>query len=145
MIRCGANCFFFEYLPFLEGVQSAGKRTISHMSFLPLKQWRKIYQVYQLPLNILLPLTKSLYISKWFFLYTKLAIKYFSGKKKCILNVSQPTVFNPLSANHNWQTTFSKHVVFFIFFRGNNAWHYMWIVCLADDSHVMSNIIFSDK
>ena len=35
--------------------------------------------------------------------------------------------------------------MFYIVFRGNNAWHYMWIVCLADDSHVMSSIIFSEK
>ena len=33
----------------------------------------------------------------------------------------------------------------FLFFRENNAWHYMWIVCQADDSHVMSSIIFSKK
>ena len=34
---------------------------------------------------------------------------------------------------------------YFLFFRENNAWHYMWIVCLADDSHVMSSIISSKK
>ena len=33
----------------------------------------------------------------------------------------------------------------FLFFRENNAWHYMWIVCQADDSQVMSSIIFSKK
>ena len=33
----------------------------------------------------------------------------------------------------------------FLFFRENNAWHYMWIVCQADDSHVMSSIISSEK
>ena len=33
----------------------------------------------------------------------------------------------------------------FLYFRENNAWHYMWIICLADDSHVMSSIIFSEK
>ena len=31
----------------------------------------------------------------------------------------------------------------FLFFRENNVWHYMWIVCQADDSHVMSSIISS--
>ena len=36
--------------------------------------------------------------------------------------------FNPYSANHDWQMTFSKHG--FVFFRENNAWHYMWIICL---------------
>ena len=34
---------------------------------------------------------------------------------------------------------------YFLFFRENNAWHYMWIVCPADDSHVMSSIISSEK
>ena len=34
---------------------------------------------------------------------------------------------------------------YFLFFRENNAWHYMWIVCQADDSHVMSSIISSEK
>ena len=33
----------------------------------------------------------------------------------------------------------------FLFFRENNAWHYIWIVCPADDSHVMSSIIPSEK
>ena len=33
----------------------------------------------------------------------------------------------------------------FLFFRENNAWHYMWIVCLADHSHVMSSIISSEN
>ena len=33
----------------------------------------------------------------------------------------------------------------FLFFRENNVWHYMWIVCQADDSHVMSSIISSEK
>ena len=34
---------------------------------------------------------------------------------------------------------------YFLFFRENNAWHYMWIVCPADDSHLMSSIISSEK
>ena len=33
----------------------------------------------------------------------------------------------------------------FLFFRENNAWHYMWIICQADYSHVMSSIISSEK
>ena len=33
----------------------------------------------------------------------------------------------------------------FLFFRENNAWYYMWIVCQADDSNVMSSIISSEK
>ena len=33
----------------------------------------------------------------------------------------------------------------FLFFRENNAWHCMWIVCPADDSHVMSSIISSEN
>ena len=34
---------------------------------------------------------------------------------------------------------------YFLFFRENNAWRYMRIVCQADDSHVMSSIISSEK
>ena len=34
---------------------------------------------------------------------------------------------------------------YFLFFKGNNAWHYMWIICQADDSHVMSSIISPEK
>ena len=33
----------------------------------------------------------------------------------------------------------------FLFFRRNHAWHYMWIVCPAEDSHVMSSIISSEN
>ena len=25
------------------------------------------------------------------------------------------------------------------------SWHYMWIICLADDSHEMSRLVFSEK
>ena len=34
---------------------------------------------------------------------------------------------------------------YFLFFRENNAWHYMFIFCQADDKHVMSSIIYSEK
>ena len=34
---------------------------------------------------------------------------------------------------------------YFLFFRENNVRHYMWIVCQADDSHVMSSIISSEN
>ena len=34
---------------------------------------------------------------------------------------------------------------YFLFFKENNAWHFMQIVCKADDSHVMSSIISSGK
>ena len=32
---------------------------------------------------------------------------------------------------------------FFFFFRENKTWHFMWIVCQADDSHMLG-IIFSE-
>ena len=31
------------------------------------------------------------------------------------------------------------------FFKENKTWHFMWIICLADDSHEMSRLIFSEK
>ena len=34
---------------------------------------------------------------------------------------------------------------FTILFWENMTWHFMWIVCLADDSHEMSSLIFSQK
>ena len=29
---------------------------------------------------------------------------------------------------------------YFLFFRENKSWHFMWIICLADDSHEMSRL-----
>ena len=34
--------------------------------------------------------------------------------------------------------------IYLFFFRENKSWHYMWIICLADDSHEMSTV-FSEK
>ena len=34
---------------------------------------------------------------------------------------------------------------FFFFFRENKSWHFMWIVCQADDSHEMSRFVFPEK
>ena len=34
---------------------------------------------------------------------------------------------------------------FFIFFRENKFWHFLWIVCQADDSYKMSRLVFSKK
>ena len=36
-------------------------------------------------------------------------------------------------------------ICFFLFFRENKSWHFMWIVCLADDSHEISRLVFSEK
>ena len=37
-------------------------------------------------------------------------------------------------------------ILFFpLFFRENETWNFMWIVCPADDSHEMPNLIFSEK
>ena len=36
-------------------------------------------------------------------------------------------------------------VLFIFFFRENKIWHLMEIICIADDSHEMSNLIFSEK
>ena len=66
--------------------------------------------------------------------------KICSGYKKKKLNISYLTL--KASRKILEQTT----VYFcFLFLRENHAWHYMWIVCLADDFHVMSSIIFSEK
>ena len=35
--------------------------------------------------------------------------------------------------------------LFFYFFRENMSQHFMWISCLADDSHEMSRLVFSEK
>ena len=34
---------------------------------------------------------------------------------------------------------------FFAFFREKEIWHFVWIVCLADNSHKMSSLIFLKK
>ena len=36
-------------------------------------------------------------------------------------------------------------IYFFLFFRENMSWHFMWIICLADDSHEMSRLVSSKK
>ena len=36
-------------------------------------------------------------------------------------------------------------LIFFVFFRENKAWYFMWIVCLADNWHEISSLIFSEK
>ena len=33
----------------------------------------------------------------------------------------------------------------FLILSENEAWHFMWIVCYADNSHEMSNLIFSEE
>ena len=39
-----------------------------------------------------------------------------------------------------------KFSLFFkLFFGENNAWYFMWIVCLADNSDDMPSLIFSQK
>ena len=34
---------------------------------------------------------------------------------------------------------------FFVFFRENKAWHFMWIVCYADNSLEMPSLIIAEK
>ena len=34
---------------------------------------------------------------------------------------------------------------FFLFFRENKSWHFMWIICQGDDSHEMLRLVFSEK
>ena len=34
---------------------------------------------------------------------------------------------------------------FYLFFRENKSWHFMWIISQADDSHEMSILVFSEK
>ena len=36
-------------------------------------------------------------------------------------------------------------IFFFLFFRGNMIWYFMWIICLAHDSHGMPSLIFPPK
>ena len=40
---------------------------------------------------------------------------------------------------------FILFIFFFFFIKKNKTWHFMWIVYLADDSHEMPSIIFSEK
>ena len=38
-------------------------------------------------------------------------------------------------------------ILFFLLlvFRENKAWHFLWIICLPDDSQEMSSLIFTEK
>ena len=38
-----------------------------------------------------------------------------------------------------------KKWFFVLLFRENKSWQFMWIICLADDSHEMSRLVFSEK
>ena len=42
------------------------------------------------------------------------------------------------------QMAFFNVFVFLLFFRENKAWHFMWAICLADDSYEMLSLIFSE-
>ena len=46
----GSKFFPFRVYPFSKGDLCAGKQTGSHKSYRPCKKWRKLYQVYQVPL-----------------------------------------------------------------------------------------------
>ena len=37
------------------------------------------------------------------------------------------------------------HKYFFIFFRENKTWYFMWLLCLAEDSYEISSFIFFEK
>ena len=53
---------------------------------------------------------------------------------------------DPYCSSHNCSIwLFIFYFFFFFFFRENNSWHFMWIVCLADNSHEISRLVFSEK
>ena len=62
-------------------------------------------------------------------------------KRKCIFDGPQ-VLTHKAPRKIPEQTTI---YFYFLFFKENNAWHFMWIICKADDSHVMSSIISSEK
>ena len=35
--------------------------------------------------------------------------------------------------------------IYLFSFKENKVWYFMWIICLADDSHEMNSLIFSEK
>ena len=46
---------------------------------------------------------------------------------------------------HKLQQTTLSFLWQFPVFRGNKTWYFMWTICLADDSHEMSSLIFHWK
>ena len=58
-------------------------------------------------------------------------------------SVKHYAVINPLVPNKNC----SRRLFIFLLpsFQGNKAWCFMWILCLAEDSHEISSLIFSEK
>ena len=63
-------------------------------------------------------------------------INTFGLKKKHILTLKAPIT---TAADNNFLFSF------FLFFRENKSWHFMWIICQADNSHEMSRLVFSEK
>ena len=51
----------------------------------------------------------------------------------------------------NWtlksQSQTQQMTFYFLFslYRENKTWHFMWIICLVDDSHEMSSFIYFEK
>ena len=50
---------------------------------------------------------------------------------------------NPYTANHNFSR--QQFWLFFLFAGENRSWHFMWIVCQADNSHRISTLVFSEN
>ena len=67
-----------------------------------------------------------------FYLITKLTLDH--------IQYLQTTLKAPLTTAAN-----DNSFIFFLFFRENKSWHFMWIVCSADDSHEISRLVFSEK
>ena len=78
--------------------------------------------------------------NKYLYIQTKLRMTFrFSCWKSCI-NWNTLTMKAP---NKNWSR---RHFIFLLLsFKENKAWFFMWILCLAEDSLDLSNLIFSEK
>ena len=51
----------------------------------------------------------------------------------------------PLTLKAPITTKADDNFEFFFFSEENKSWHFMWIVCQADDSHEISRLVFSEK
>ena len=55
------------------------------------------------------------------------------------------TKYQPLKRQAKFVADDIQKQNFILFFRENKPRYFMWIVCLADDSHEMSRFVFSEK
>ena len=90
------------------------------------------------------------YINKWLIRLRKCAVwpetllgAHIWSYSSALDSLHVKDLKSELNANHNCNRQYFD-VFFLVFFRANKTRHFMWIICLVDDSHKMPSLIFSE-